>query len=211
MAEVTVPVAPPARSLDDLLAKYPIERPPVISAGAAVTIVLREGLSDLEVLLIERTSDPDDPASGQVALPGGHVSEEDGNLAQTALRELDEEVGLALADLDSEPHYVSTLHARRFGLDVGVFAARLSSAGRTALPRSPQEVAYVFWLPRSSLERTQRVERDTSVGIIPVNATVHEGHVLWGFTRRVLRQFFELPLEDETFGPVYLPTPPPSS
>jgi len=180
----------------------------VSSAGAAVTIVLREGLSDLELLLIERASDPDDPASGQVALPGGHVSEGDGNLAQTALRELEEEVGLAQRDLDSELHYVSTVHARRFELDVAVFAARLSLAGRTPAPRSPQEVAHVFWLPLSSLETTLRVERDTSVGIIPVNATVHEGHVLWGFTRRILRAFLDLPVEDETFGPVYVPHSP---
>lgn len=205
---MTVPPAPPARSLDQLLARYPIQRPPVNSAGAAVTIVLREGLSDLELLLIERASDPDDPASGQVALPGGHVSEGDGNLAQTALRELEEEVGLAQQDLDSELHYVSTVHARRFELDVGVFAARLSLAGRTPAPRSPQEVAHVFWLPLSSLETTQRVVRDTSVGIIPVNATVHEGHVLWGFTRRILRAFLDLPVEDETFGPVYVPHSP---
>jgi len=100
------------------------------------------------------------------------------------------------------------VHARRFELDVGVFAARLSLAGRTPAPRSPQEVAHVFWLPLSSLETTQRVVRDTSVGIIPVNATVHEGHVLWGFTRRILRAFLDLPVEDETFGPVYVPHSP---
>ncbi len=205
---MTVPLSP-ARSLDQVLAPYPIERPPAVSAGAAVTIVLRAGNSGLEVLLIERASDPDDPASGQVALPGGHVSEEDGNLAQTALRELEEEVGLAQIDLASELHYVATVHARRFGLDVGVFAAPLSSEGRAPAPRSPQEVAHVFWLPRSSLETTRRVERDTSFGIVPVNATIHDGHILWGFTRRILRQFFDLPVEDETFGPVYVARSPP--
>jgi 8-oxo-dGTP pyrophosphatase MutT (NUDIX family) len=207
LAEVTDPPASSVRSLAELLADHPVERPPVQSAGAAVTIVLREGESDLEVLLIERASDPDDPASGQVALPGGHVSEGDGNLAQTALRELEEEVGLARSDLEGELHYVATVHARRFGIDVGVFAAQLGSAGRAPVPGSPREVAFVFWLPRSALETTRRVERDTSVGIVPVNATVHEGHVLWGFTRRVLRQFFGLPLEDETFGPAYMSRP----
>ncbi|MCI4373105.1 MAG: CoA pyrophosphatase [Thermoplasmata archaeon] len=206
---MTPPTASPTPSRDPLLRRFSIERPPTSSAGAAVTIVLRENRPEVEVLLIERASDPDDPASGQVALPGGHVSEVDGNLAQTALRELEEEVGLGQRDLESELHYVSTLPARRFGIDVGVFAARLSSLGRAPAPLSPAEVAHVFWLPRSALDTTRKVERDTSVGIIPVNATVHEGHVLWGFTRRVLRQFFELPLEDETFGPAYVPHTPP--
>jgi len=206
---VTPDPAPPCGSIDDLLARYPVERPPTSSAGAAVSIVLRDGETDVEVLLIERASDPDDPASGQVALPGGHVSEEDGNLAQTALREMEEEVGLAEGDLVGEFHYVATLHARRFGLDVGVFAGRLRPDGRIPAPRSPAEVAHVFWLPRASLGITQRVERDTTVGIVPVNATVHGGHVLWGFTRRVLRQFFGFPIEDETFGPVYVTHAPP--
>jgi 8-oxo-dGTP pyrophosphatase MutT (NUDIX family) len=209
LAEVTGPPSPTTRTIDELLARFPIERPPSSSAGAAVTIVLREGRADLEVLLIERATDPADPASGQVALPGGHVSEVDGNLADTALRELDEEVGLSRGDLDGDPRYVATIHARRFGLDVGVFAGRIAPAGRSPAPQSPQEVAHVFWLPRSALETTRRVERDTSFGVVPVNATVHEGHVLWGFTRRVLRQFFDFPIEDETFGPAYLPRPRP--
>jgi 8-oxo-dGTP diphosphatase len=204
LAEVTPDPATPTRSVADLLTRFPVVHPPSNSAGAAVTIVLRQGQTDPEVLLIERTSDPADPASGQVALPGGHVTESDGNLAQTALRELEEEVGLAQQDLEGEIRYMSTEHARRFGIDVAVFAARLGSVARPPTARSPQEVAHVFWLPRSSLETTRKVERDTSVGTIPVNATVHEGHVLWGFTRRVVRQFFELPLEDETFGPVYI-------
>ncbi|HXQ48919.1 MAG TPA: CoA pyrophosphatase [Thermoplasmata archaeon] len=198
-------------SLDVLLARFPVERPPSSSADAAVTIVLREGLSELEVLLIERASHPDDPASGQVALPGGHVSKDDGNLVQTALRELEEEVGLSRQDLADDPRYVSTVHARRFGLDVGVFVARLGSEGRTPAPRSPSEVARVFWLPRSSLETTRQVERETSVGTLPVHATVHDGHVLWGFTRRVLRDFFDLPHEKEAFGSVFAPKASPPS
>lgn len=207
---MTLPPGARPPSLDDLLARFPLERPPTSSAGAAVTIVVREGLTDLEVLLIERASDPDDPASGQVALPGGHTSEADTNLTQTALREMEEEVGLAREDLVGEPHYVSTVRARRFGFDVGVFAVRLGPKGKMPSPRSPKEVAHVFWLPRSSLEIARRVERETSIGNISVLATVHEGHILWGFTRRVLRDFFDLPNEDDTFGPAYTlnPLPP---
>jgi 8-oxo-dGTP pyrophosphatase MutT (NUDIX family) len=168
-----------------------------------VAIVLREGLSGVETLLIERASDPADPASGQVAFPGGHVSEGDGNLLETALRELQEEVGLGRDDLEGELHYVSTELARRFGLEVAVFAGRLGPRGRGPVPRSPREVAHVFWLPESALDRTTRVERSTPRGVAQVNATVHEGHVLWGFTRRVLRQFLGDPLEDEPFGPAF--------
>ncbi len=175
------------------------------AAGAAVTIVLRDGRGDVETLLIERAANPRDPASGQVALPGGHVSDGDGSLESTAARELEEEVGLALDDLAGPLRFVETMHAPRFRLTVGVFAAELSDHGGPPTARSAGEVAHVFWLPRGALEATRRVPRETERGTVEVAATVHDGHVLWGFTRRVLRRFFELPLEDEGIGPVLPP------
>ncbi len=187
----------------ELLGRFTSERPPTNSAGAAVTIVLREGTSDVEVLLIERAEDPNDPASGQVALPGGHVSETDGNLQRTALRELEEEVGLVRGDLDGEPRFVTIVHAQRFRLDVGIFAAALGPEAQRPSVRSPAEVAHVFWMPRHALDVTRSVERATYVGARTVPATVHEGHVLWGFTRRVLRDFFGYPVEEEAGPPVY--------
>ncbi len=159
----------------------------------------------MEILLIERAERDSDPASGQVALPGGHVAEEDRNLAQTALRELAEEVGLDSSDLAGDLRFVNTEHARRFGLNIAVFAGALGPTPRAAYARSTEEVAHVFWLPRSALDRTQRVHRETGRGLIEVPASVHEGHVLWGFTRRVLRQFFQLPSEDDLVGPVFAP------
>ena len=34
------------------------------------------------------------------------------------------------------------------------------------------------------------ISRETAGGPVEVDATVFQGHVLWGFTRRVLREFF---------------------
>ncbi len=168
-----------------------------------MTIVLRDGLHGVEALLIERTVTPTDPASGQVAFPGGRVDDGDGSLLATALRELEEEVGLTRADLAGAPRFVGATSASRFRLTVGVFAAALGPAAGTPAPRSPAEVAHVFWLPRTRLDRTEQVHRETVYGLTPVNATVFEGHVLWGFTRRVLRDFFGLPAEDILAGPLF--------
>jgi len=203
------PLAPPSEppSAASLLERFPEVVPPVSTAGAAVTIVLREARSDLEVLLIERAKNPADPASGQVALPGGRVSDSDGSLSVTALRELEEEVGLSEGDLADPLRFVGTFTSRRFGLKIGVFASRLGETGRGPTVRSAEEVAHVFWLPRALLAQGQKVERETAFGYAPVNATVHEGHVLWGFTRRVLRDFFGFPPEDELVGPIF-PEPP---
>jgi 8-oxo-dGTP diphosphatase len=195
------------RSLGALLQRFEPLTPPPSSAGAAVTIVLREGDREVEVLLIERTVDPEDPASGQVALPGGHVGEGDPSLVATALRELEEEVGLTMTDLDGPLKYVATLFAARFGIHVAVFAARLADAAGLPSARSIEEVAHVFWLPRSALGVTRQVHRETPFGYRAFNASIVDGHVLWGFTRRVLRQFFELPTEDDLLGPSFAHTP----
>jgi 8-oxo-dGTP pyrophosphatase MutT (NUDIX family) len=197
------PLGAAPRPLGALLDRYPRVSPPVSVGGAAVVLLLREGRSEVETLLIERTVRPTDPASGQVAFPGGHVDDGDGSLLSTALRELEEEVGLTRSDLADDPRFVGPFDAPRFGLTVGVFAAAIADSGRPPSPRSANEVAHVFWLPRSALARTRRVHRETADGLGEVNATVFEGHILWGFTRRVLRDFFGFPVEDVLAGPVF--------
>jgi len=199
------PVGNAPTGLDELLDRFPALAPPLPTAGAAVVLVLREGQIEVETLLIVRATNPDDPASGQVGLPGGHVGGEDENLLATALRELEEEVGLTPADLAGTPRFVGSRFARAFNLHVGVFAAALGPAATAPLTTNAKEVAHVFWLPRSALGLTRRVYRESIAGPIEVNATVVEGQVLWGFTRRVLRDFFGLPTEDDTGGPAIPP------
>lgn len=178
------------------VARFPTLSPPVSTAGAAVTIVLRDGRTDVEVLVIERANNPRDPASGDVALPGGHVDERDGSLAETALRELGEEVGLSRTDLGGPLRFVGPTPARRFGLVVGVFAAELAERAPGPTIGSPTEVAHVFWLPRTALSQRTTITRDGGPnGPFSTFGSVHDGHLVWGFTRRVLREFFDLPQE----------------
>jgi 8-oxo-dGTP pyrophosphatase MutT (NUDIX family) len=192
-------------TLSDLLGRFSEGAPPVGRAGAAVTIVLRDGRSEVETLLIERTERPTDPASGQVAFPGGHVEDSDSSLAMTARRELEEEVGLTENDLAGPLRFVSLQTAARFGLTVAVFAGEIGPTAAAPSALSQDEVAHVFWLPRSALGTTVSVDRITGYGARPVPATVYEGHVLWGFTRRVIRDFFELDPEGDVGGPAFAP------
>ncbi len=182
-------------TIAELLDRFPVETPPPSAAGAAVLILLRDGAHETETLLIERTERPEDPASGQVAFPGGRHDPQDASLLATVLRETEEEVGLGADDLTGPPRFVRVYHASRFGLDVAAFAAALGDGARRPRPRSRTEVAHVFWLPRSALGAEARIVRDTSLGAIEVDATLYQGHVLWGFTRRLLREFFGHPPE----------------
>jgi 8-oxo-dGTP pyrophosphatase MutT (NUDIX family) len=203
--------APPSpgglASVAELLGRFPVLHPPVSTAGAAVTIVLRGEPGEVEILLIERAANPDDPASGDVALPGGRVEPRDGSLASTALRELREEVGLGAADLAGPLRFVGATPARRFGLHVGVFAGELSRSAAPPTIGSPEEVAHIFWLPRAALEQSRLITRELDGGERRFVATVHDSHIVWGFTRRVLREFFGLAQEDATDGPVLFDKP----
>jgi 8-oxo-dGTP pyrophosphatase MutT (NUDIX family) len=199
----SAPGSPRPSRVAEWLARYEPAIPPVSTAGAAVTLVLRDGAAAPEVLLIERAANPADPASGQVALPGGKVADGDGSLAVTALRELEEEVGLAELDLEGPLRFVGAEVARRFGLRVGIFAAALAPRASRPTVRSELEVAHVFWLPSPELESTRRVAVSGPQGELTVPATVYEGHVLWGFTRRVLREFFDLTDDGEWGGPAF--------
>jgi 8-oxo-dGTP pyrophosphatase MutT (NUDIX family) len=189
LAELVGPGTALPPELGRWLEPWPSDDLPHGAAGAAVTIVLREGHREVEVMLIERTVREDDLASGQVALPGGREDPTDPSVRATALRELQEEVGLRSTDLARPPVLVGVELATLFGLKVAVFASALGpSPGPVAA--SPGEVAHIFWLPVTALDRVQSVERWTKVGPRKVPAVVHDGHVLWGFTFRVLRQFF---------------------
>ena len=171
--------------------------PPIGSAGAAVTLVLRDGSADVEVLLIERAVSPEDPGSGQVALPGGRVAGRDASLAATAVRELEEEVGLATSDLVGPLRFVRTRAAARFGLQVAVFAGVIAVEGGPPVRRSPREVAHVFWFPQGRLAHVRWVPAETDRRASEVPASVFEGHVVWGFTRRVLLDFFGYPVDGD--------------
>ena len=164
--------------------------PPLGGVNAAVLAILRDGPGSMEVLLIERAIRDGDLASGQVGLPGGRVEPVDRSLGEAALRESQEEVGVAAGDLVGPPVFVLRAPARVFRLEVAVFAAEFARDPRLVVPRDPTEVAGVFWFPLRELSVTTPVVRETFRGPATVDAHVHDGHVLWGFTRSVLRQLF---------------------
>ncbi|MCI4336122.1 MAG: CoA pyrophosphatase [Thermoplasmata archaeon] len=152
--------------------------------------LLRDGQQDQEVLLMERTVRTDDPASGQVSLPGGHVDPADKTLRDTALRELQEEIGLSAFDLVETPRFVGVKSAPRFGLQVGVFASALAPTAPGQFHPSPREVADIFWLPLGALSQRTSVLRETRLGPAQVEAVVHHSHVVWGLTLRILLEAF---------------------
>ena len=174
-------------TVPELLRTYPISSPiPSDAARGAVLALLREGPQGTEVLLIERTRRAEDPASGQVALPGGTVDPSDASLAATALRECEEEVGIGPDDLAEPPHFVRVGRVFVHRMPIAIFLAPLRDGARPPRRASPREVAEVFWFPLRRIHPGRPVRVDSQVGPREVDATHYEGRVVWGFTRKAL-------------------------
>lgn len=164
---------------------------------AAVALLLAPGESgELEVLLIKRSEHPEDPWSGQMALPGGRREARDRDLVETAARETREETGLGvdrgllLGELDD-------LHPRTPVLPPVVVRPFVFG-----LPKQPPielsgEVALHIWVPIESLPGTASRARITVAGGQREVSGYRIGpHLVWGMTEGILTPFLELVLQD---------------
>ncbi|MGZ5094286.1 MAG: CoA pyrophosphatase [Burkholderiales bacterium] len=96
IAERLMRAAPPLHPEDLHLSPIPAGAP-VTEAAVMVPLVHRG--EELHVLLTQRTAHLSDHA-GQISFPGGRVEASDANREETALRETEEEIGLARARVE---------------------------------------------------------------------------------------------------------------
>ena len=155
---------------------------------AAVAIVHTRSQPE-SVLLMRRSSRPDDSWSGHWSLPGGRCEPADRDLVHTALRELEEECGVRLTERHLETTLVHTIARRKAPpyLLVAPFVFRVDAELPTTLDE--REAVETFWIPVNVL-------RDPAHHALrPVPGRPREmlfpcielqGAPLWGFTYRLL-------------------------
>jgi 8-oxo-dGTP pyrophosphatase MutT (NUDIX family) len=123
--------------------------------------------------------------AGEISFPGGRRDESDGDLATTALREAEEEIGLppAQVSLLGELPRVSTFAT---GYLIHPFVAAIPEG--LAWRLSPREVDAVLELPvqavRDAATRTNIERRGIT---FETDAYVLEGNVIWGATARIIQ------------------------
>jgi 8-oxo-dGTP pyrophosphatase MutT (NUDIX family) len=156
------------------------EDPPI----AAVAIIINPNDRGGSVFFIKRTERKGDPWSGQIAFPGGRKSPIDKGLAETAVRETWEEVGIRLTGHKLLGHLpIVTTRSRR--MRVLPFVFQLKS---TVSIRANEEVADAFWVPLGVLERLEAESREVRVdeGTLSADSYVVDGRVIWGLTFRII-------------------------
>jgi 8-oxo-dGTP pyrophosphatase MutT (NUDIX family) len=127
--------------------------------------------------------------AGEISFPGGRRDAEDTSLADTALREAEEEIGLArtnvrlLGELPATSTFATNYVIHPF---VGVIPAGL------AWQPSAREVDAVLELPleelRAGRTRTRLERRGVS---FETDAYVVDGHLIWGATARIVAHLLE--------------------
>ena len=155
-------------------------------AAVLVPVIKREG--ELTVLFTRRTAHLNDHA-GQISFPGGRSEPGDAGAAETAMREAEEEIGLAAARIEvlGELHAYITVTGYRVTPVVGLVKPPLD------LRLDDFEVAEVFEVPLAFLLDPANHQRNT---------VLHEGrerryyaipygqYYIWGATAGMLMNLY---------------------
>ena len=155
----------------------------------AVLIAILPTEREIVIPMIER-SDDGGPHAGQLALPGGAREENDTFPIGTALREAEEEIGLAADDLTVLGTLSSLYIPVSNFLIVPVVACGAEREIWSSLRRDPHEVTRIIAVDPRLLERT-RTDRWVSARgrryLVPSYES--DGDTIWGATAIILAEF----------------------
>ena len=131
------------------------------------------------VLLTERSEEVDFH-KGQVCFPGGTREPSDSSLLQTALRETEEEIGVKAKDVEILGEFDDNLTLTS-NYVISPFVAFIPYP--YPLKADGREIREIFSVPLSFLMDEANFKQDSYE---------YEGHIIWGATARILRQFIDL-------------------
>lgn len=159
-------------------------------AAAAVLMPLVQRPQGVTVLLTQRTAHLSSHA-GQVAFPGGKADAEDASAAATALREAEEEVGLARRHVQVLGELAAYVTGTRYAVTPVVGLVQPGFALRP----NPDEVAQVFEAPLAFLMNPSHHRRHQMADgrqwfSIPYTDEAGREHYIWGATAGMLRNLY---------------------
>ena len=169
----------------------PGETPPSAALRpAAVLVPLIEHKSGWAVLLTQRTAHLSAHA-GQISFPGGRIEAADADAVAAALRETEEEVGLARANVSVVGRLDTYITGTGFEITpiVGIVAPPYT------LTIDPYEVAEAFEVPLSYIldpRNHNRTERESAGRTRVFFVLPYEGRNIWGATAGILVNLAEV-------------------
>jgi len=149
--------------------------------ASAVLIPLFYNQGQYYVLFTERSAEVNFH-KGQVCFPGGTQEPSDSSLLQTALREIEEEISLKAKDVEilGELDDSVTLTSNYV---ISPFVAFIPHP--YPFKAEGREIREIFSVPLSFLMDEANFKQDSY-------AYEYEGHIIWGATAGILKQFMDL-------------------
>ncbi len=167
---------------------------PTAARQAAVLLALFPKDGEWNIVLIERNANDRDHHGGQISFPGGKAEPYDGTMLKTALREAEEEVGIAQQEVKILGG-LTDLYIPVSNFQVHPFLGYLEAAPTYRLQL--EEVNAVLEAPLSHFQQQGRGQ----VTDIPINSQIMlknvpyfdlHGRVLWGATAMMLNELLDL-------------------
>ena len=149
--------------------------------ASAVLIPLFYSQGQYHVLFTERSEEVDFH-KGQVCFPGGTQEPTDSSLLQTALRETEEEISLRAKDVEILGEFDDSLTLTS-NYVISPFVAFIPHP--YPFKADGREIREIFSVPLSFLMDEANFKQDSY-------SYEYEGHVIWGATARILKQFIDL-------------------
>ena len=176
--------------LKDIIGKNSMPGPPPPGPFKSTSVfLLLFNLAGPHLLAIQKTDSEGYPWRNQVALPGGHLEEDDASPLEGAYRELAEETGIVREQVEligSLGHY-QTINGRDIEAFIGVWDA----TGPVDCDSS--EIARILEIPlRTLIETHHAAEFHSRIPTIDELRYTFEDVVIWGATARILHHLIEL-------------------
>lgn len=171
-----------------------VNPPPPDARVACVLNLLHWHQDHWRTVLIERTVNPRDRHSGQVSFPGGRYEEGDGELANVALREAHEEIGVLPAQVQMLGR-LTELYIPVSNYVVHPFVGLLLE--EPAFMPQPGEVEHIL-TPALSVFTDSRNKKNKDISIAPgilikdVPYFEVQNRVVWGATAMIMNEFLHL-------------------
>ncbi len=164
----------------------PRHRPPPGDRLAGVLVPVIGGAS----LVFTRRSEALPRHPGEISFPGGIHQDEDATMADTALRETEEELGIVPADVEILGA-LPPVHTFVSGILIVPFVGTL--ADRPAMRPNRDEIAEVLEYPLDALAAAEtEVEWTREGGVYRGYAYDMGSHTIWGATAKILHSLLDL-------------------
>lgn len=157
---------------------------------ASVMLIIHFTMGDPHILLIKRTKLVKNHA-GEISFPGGNFTPMDVNMLQTAIREIEEELGLKI----NKEQVIGSLNAERTLTSRYViypYVTLLEKIPKIVVPN--YEVEKIIDAPLISLlkSRESDIKHQQEYSISQLPKFTYNNEVVWGATARILDQLVKI-------------------